>query len=57
METKTYLCHCPTLVIPPDQLYSLRIPKLEAGEERDGFDGMQAAVDVVACRSVSSALL
>jgi hypothetical protein len=35
-------------VIPPNQLYSFRIPKLEAGEERDGFNGMKAAVDVVA---------
>jgi hypothetical protein len=39
-------------VIPPDQLNTIRIAQLEAGEERNGLDGEEAPVDVVAQEEV-----
>merc|ERR1711939_697884 len=42
------LRHRPTLMVPPNQLHTIRIPQFEAGEKRDGLDAEEAAVDVVA---------
>lgn len=42
------LRHAARLVIATDQVHARGIPQLEADEERDGFDGKQAAIDVVA---------
>jgi len=35
-------------VVAADELYALGVSELEAREERDGLDGMEAAVDIVA---------
>ena len=42
------LGHGAALVIAADELDAVRVPQLEAREERDGLDAEQAAVDVVA---------
>lgn len=42
-----HLCHSSRLVVPPDELDSVRIPQLEASQERDGFDAEEPSVDVI----------
>ena len=37
------------LVVSAQDRYALRVPDFEGHEEGDGFDGVVAAVDVVAC--------
>ena len=37
-------------MVPSYELYSFRIPKFQAREEGDCFDGMQTAVYIVACQ-------
>ena len=48
----THLCDCSTFVVAADELYSVGIAQFEAGEERDGLDAEQAAVDIVAQEQV-----
>lgn len=46
------LRHAARFVIATYQVHARGIPQLEADEERDGFDGKQAAVDVVAQKEI-----
>jgi hypothetical protein len=47
------LCNTARFVVATDKMDTLGIAKLEADEERDGFDGEKAAINVVTCEVVS----
>ena len=43
----------PRLVVPADQRYAVGVADLEAEEEEEGFERVEAAVDEVACTNIS----
>ena len=43
----------PGLVVAADKCHSIRVSNFEAEEEEEGFEGVEAAVDKVACARVS----
>jgi hypothetical protein len=54
---QTHLSHCPSFVVATDQLYTVWPTKFEADEQRDGLDGEESSVNVIAWTEFSGSYM